>query len=113
MIAEQKGNLADVKKRGRWKTDSSVRRYEKSGLLQKTWLELAPTDQRLCKRAAARLPRRLEQLAQEGVLNRSERNRPPSSLTCSEAPLESLVPSSAAAAHVTALTPCKDQAAMC
>ena len=44
-----KRQLVEVKKRGRWATDASVRRYEKGTLLQKTELEIRPN---LLRRAA-------------------------------------------------------------
>ena len=34
-------SLPDVKKRGRWSSNKSVQRYEKTGRLQKTWRELS------------------------------------------------------------------------
>ena len=56
MIADETGDLSAVKKRGRWRTDASVRRYEKSGLLQKSWMELPERDRQSARRAAVQLP---------------------------------------------------------
>ena len=83
MILEGSGDLAAVKKRGRWRTDASVRRYEKSGLVQKVWLNMSEVDQRFCRRAAAKLGGALERRASGGMRTQSGPSRRVSSLTSS------------------------------
>ena len=56
MILEKAGTLVEVKQRGRWRSDASIRRYEKSGLIQKAWLAISEADRRRSRKAAARLP---------------------------------------------------------
>ena len=52
---EERLELDEVKKRGRWRTDSSVRRYEKRALVQKVLAEMSVAEVRMCARAAAQL----------------------------------------------------------
>ena len=37
MLLEQTGDLKEVKKRTRWRSDAGIRRYEESSLIQKAW----------------------------------------------------------------------------
>ena len=47
--------IADVKRRGRWRTDSSLRRYEKRALVQLVLQKMSPAERANCHRAAAQL----------------------------------------------------------
>ena len=77
--------LEEIKKRGRWRTDASVRRYEKHALVQKVWLEMAETDRRFARRAAATLPVELSAFGRGAVGTASGRASCLSSSTSSAA----------------------------
>ncbi|CAK0843554.1 unnamed protein product, partial [Prorocentrum cordatum] len=48
--------LQEVQRRGRWRQPSSVRRYEKRGLIQTVWSQMEPSARTYCLRAEAELP---------------------------------------------------------
>ena len=52
-LMDGQGDVKSVKKRGRWRADESVRRYEKGALLGKEMLELLPDIRARGVRAAA------------------------------------------------------------
>ena len=47
--------IADVKRRGRWRTDSSLRRYEKRALVQLVINKMGGAERQCCQRAAEQL----------------------------------------------------------
>ena len=47
--------LLEVKKRGRWRTDASLRRYEKRALVQLVVSKQSESERRLCRNCAAQL----------------------------------------------------------
>ncbi|CAK0867387.1 unnamed protein product [Prorocentrum cordatum] len=49
-------SLQEVQRRGRWRQPSSVRRYEKRGLIQAVWSEMEPSAKAYCLQAEAELP---------------------------------------------------------
>ena len=49
-------DLLGIKRRGRWRADSSLRRYEKGGRLTEQLRKLAPRVRGFCVRSAGRLP---------------------------------------------------------
>ncbi|CAK0790966.1 unnamed protein product [Prorocentrum cordatum] len=49
-------SLQEVQRRGRWRQPSSVRRYEKRGLIQAVWSEMEPSARTYCPQAEAELP---------------------------------------------------------
>ncbi|CAK0876757.1 unnamed protein product [Prorocentrum cordatum] len=49
-------SLQEVQRRGRWRQPSSVRRYEKRGLIQAVWSEMEPSAKACCLQAEAELP---------------------------------------------------------
>ena len=55
-------SLLDVQLRGAWRSHSSLRRYEKFGLVAKELGKLAPSSVRAANRAAEKLLRNYEQL---------------------------------------------------
>ena len=55
-ILLQRREMEEVRKRGHWKTYSSVRRYEKSGRVQRVLGETAPQVLTWCQEAAEKLP---------------------------------------------------------
>ena len=59
-------SLAEVQRRGRWKAEASVRRYEKRALAQEVAHLLPPRLLQYCQETAARLPSRLDGLWQPG-----------------------------------------------
>ena len=48
--------MQEVQRRGRWRQPSSVRRYEKRGLIQAVWSEMEPSARTYCLQAEAELP---------------------------------------------------------
>ena len=79
-IDRQEGRLSldEVGKRGRWRTLSSVRRYEKRGLLQEVWNNLSERQRQYCESAMAALAAKL---AQHFCGNVTARRRTPSGTT--------------------------------
>ena len=104
---ETRMTLDMIKKRGRWRTDASVRRYEKSGLVQKVWLGLAERDRKSCIRAAARLPGELDRHVQIELTRARRASRRPSLLSCSRAPVALARPSAGADMSAMPSTSCK------
>ena len=54
--AERVRSAEEIQKRGRWKHHRSVTRYEKAGLLQKSWQELSAVQQTYFQTCADQLP---------------------------------------------------------
>ena len=53
---EDRRSLAEVQQRGRWRTTTSVRRYEKRGMVQHAWSLLSLAVQSRCQHAERVLP---------------------------------------------------------
>ena len=53
--AQQVRALEVIQKRGRWSSQKSVKRYEKSGRLNEVWKRLSPAVQAHCELCALRL----------------------------------------------------------
>ena len=49
-------SLQEVQRRGRWRQPSSVRRYEKRGLIQAVWSQMEQAARSYCLKAEAELP---------------------------------------------------------
>ena len=107
MILEWAGDIHMVKKRGRWRSDTSVRRYERSALAQKIWLELSVTGRRLCKLAAGKLQGALGRRITAVRPTQSGTIRSPFSSSSSVGPGESREPSSGDGILAMALTSSK------
>ena len=56
---ENRISLEEVRRRGRWRAESSVRRYEKRALIQEVYASLADEQRRYCQRAEQQLVRML------------------------------------------------------
>ena len=52
---EQRISLEEVRRRGRWLSEGSVRRYEKRALIQEVYASLTANQRQLCHRADERL----------------------------------------------------------
>jgi predicted RNA-binding Zn ribbon-like protein len=55
-MAEKARSLQDIKRRGRWQADSSVKRYEKAAVLTKVFNSLSIAAQNFCLHSARELP---------------------------------------------------------
>jgi len=56
-VLEGRRSLVEVKKRGRWERDSSVRRYEKMGMVQESWAMMSSAAQQAAREAVRTAPR--------------------------------------------------------
>ena len=56
-------SLAEVQRRGRWRSEASVRRYEKRALVQEVYLKLPPTVRKAAHRATEQLIPLLERMS--------------------------------------------------
>lgn len=59
--AMQRRPLQEVKRRGRWAADRSVKRYEKSGLVDRQLSALAPSVLAFCEEALLKVPEAFDQ----------------------------------------------------
>ena len=66
-VAQGLRSLVDIKKRGRWAADSSVKRYEKSTLLHRIELELSAQNLAEAVRFQRVLPQKLRMCISRGV----------------------------------------------
>ncbi|CAK0825914.1 unnamed protein product, partial [Prorocentrum cordatum] len=67
--------LLDVKRRGRWSSDATVKRYEAAGLVQQEWAKLSTAQQAAASRAAVWTPWLLQELycGTHGILDSAGR----------------------------------------
>lgn len=66
--------LAEVQRRGRWRTEQSVRRYEKRSLIQEVYLKMRPDRRQAAERCADQLLPLLRRMA--GAQCGSKRRKP-------------------------------------
>ena len=57
---EERISLEEVKRRGRWRAETSVRRYEKRALIQEVYLSMTEAQRRFAHRATAQLEAALQ-----------------------------------------------------